>query len=256
MRRRLVWQPAAKASTLATDAAVQPGLRVAGSDLAFKLDGARTTTKTIDDAEFGRAQEIVAFGTAEREGGVKVEREVRVLLPDGHPDVVITRSRFRNSGTARVRLERVHSERLLLDRKLAEPDAVSHAFASYQGAAYAWGKDYALIPLRPGFKQSNFMGQDEPAGAEGVGGGMPLVDLWGKTMGVAVAHLETGPRWVSLPVEVRGDGKVEVGLSETPQTRLGQKEWLAPGESYDTVTSAVIFHKGDFFAALATYGEL
>ncbi|HEY0705180.1 MAG TPA: alpha-galactosidase, partial [Polyangia bacterium] len=257
LKRRVLWKPREEASVLTFEAAVQPGLRVGGSDLVdFPVDRARSATRRLVDPEFGSADEIVAVGRAERPDGVKVEREVRVLLPDRHPDAFVMRSRYRNVGDTRFRIERVYSERLVLDRKQAEPGAASHAFASYQGAAYAWGKDYALIPLRPGFKQSNFLGQEDLAGAEGVGGGMPLVDLWGKTMGVAVAHVETGPRWVSLPVEVRADGKVEVGVTEAPQARLGQKEWLAPGESYETITSALIFHQGDFYAALDTYGEL
>jgi alpha-galactosidase len=85
---------------------------------------------------------------------------------------------------------------------------------------------------------------------------MPLIDLWGKRMGVALAVLEDGPRWVSLPVEVRADGRAEMRLDEIPEARLGQQEWLGPGESYQTVTSAIVFHRGDFYAPLASYGEL
>jgi alpha-galactosidase len=258
MRRRISWRAADKASVVAFDPAVQPGIRVGGSDLTeFRLDAARSAVQRVNDPELGPGQETLAIGLAERASdGAKVERTVRVLLPDRHPDVAVVRSTFRNAGQTRLHLDRVYSERLLLDRKLAEPAGASHAFASYQGAAYAWGKDYAIIPLTPGFKQSNFLGQEDIKGAEGVGGGMPLVDLWGRTMGVAVAHLEKGPRWVSLPVEVRGDGRVEVGLQEAPQARLGQTEWLAPGEIYETVTSALVFHEGDYYAALAGYGEL
>ncbi len=258
MRRRLAWRTGDKASIVAFDAGVQPGIRVGGSDVAdFKLDAARTMVRRADDPELGPGQETLAVGVAERAAdGTKIERTVRVFLPDRHPDAAVVRSTFRNAGQASIHVDRVYAERLLLDRKLAEPAQASHAFASYQGAAYAWGRDYAVIPLTPGFKQSNFLGQDDIKGAEGVGGGMPLVDLWGRTMGVAVAHLETGPRWVSLPVEVRGDGRVDVGVLEAPQARLGQKESLAPGDTYETVTTAVIFHEGDFYGALSGYGEL
>ena len=257
MRRRITWQGmGAQPSVVVFDPAVQPGLRSGGVDLAFKLDPARSSTARVMHPELGPGEELVAVGLAERPGGVRVEREVRTLLPDRHPDVLVSRNLFRNVGEGRLHLDRVHAERLLLDRAAGEPGQMSHAFASYQGAAYAWGKDYALIPLRPGFKQSNFMGEEDVRGAEGVGGGMPLVDVWGKTMGVAVAHIEKGPRWVSLPVEVRADGRVEVGVVETPLARVGQKEWLEKGEQHETVTTAVIFHHGDFFAALAGYGDL
>ncbi len=255
LARRITWRPAAS-SVVVFDPAVQPGLQADGSALAFTQDPARGSAGRVDDPELGPGRQIVAVGVATRPGGIQLEREVRTLLPDRHPDVMVSRTIYRNTGTTRVHLDRVDAERLLLDRSQAEPDQPAHGFASYQGAAYAWGKDYALIPLRPGFKQRNFLGQDDLAGPEGVGGGMPLVDVWGKTMGVAVAVLEQGPRWVSLPVEVRADGKVELRLDEIPEARLGQKEWLAPGDSHQTVTSAVVFHRGDFYAPLAAYGEL
>ncbi len=83
--------------------------------------------------------------------------------------------------------------------------------------------------LRPGFSQTNFQGVDDVKGIEGAGGGMPFVDAWAPAMGVAVAHLEKAPRWLSLPVRVRGDERVEIGVTESPAARLGQQEWLEPG---------------------------
>jgi alpha-galactosidase len=258
LRRQLVWKGAEKASVLVSDPATQAGIRVDGGELsAFVADPTKSRSGRAVDPELGPGEETVAVGLATRASdGVRVIREARAFVPDGNPDTVVLRSTFRNAGTKRLHVQRVTAERVLLDRALGEPGQPSHAFASYQGAAYAWGKDYTVIPLTPGFRRANFMGQDDPQGSEGIGGGMPLVDLWGRAMGVAVAHIEKGPRWVSLPVEVRADGRVEVALTETPQERLGQKEWLEPGDAYETVTTALIFHKGDYFAALAAYGDL
>jgi alpha-galactosidase len=93
-------------------------------------------------------------------------------------------------------------------------------------------------------------------GVEGVGGGMPFIDVWGPTMGVALAHLEKTPQWVSLPVEVRPDQRVELAITESPLAKFGQQEWLKPGESYRTVMSAVIFHHLDYYDPLQIYGQL
>lgn len=258
LRRRVTWQPADKASVLAFEPAVQAGIRVDGGDIvAFAADAAKSRSGRAVDPELGPGDETVAVGLAARAAdGARVVREVRAFMPDNHPDAVVLRSTFRNAGSKRLHVERVTAERVLLDRALAEPGQPPHAFSSYQGAAYAWGKDYTVIPIVPGFRRANFMGQEDPQGPEGVGGGMPLVDLWSRAMGVAVAHIEKRPRWVSLPIEVRADGRVEVALTEAPQAKLGQKEWLEPGEAYETVTTALIFHRGDYFAALATYGDL
>jgi alpha-galactosidase len=257
LHRRIRWQPAGGASVLVDDPATQPGIRIGGRDLLdFRPDPAASSSGRVTDPHFGPGQQLTAAGVAEGPGGVRVRREVRLLLPDRHRDVLLSRTRYLNAGAGRVHVDRVYGERLLLDRAQAEPGQPPYAFASYQGAAYAWGKDYALIRLGPGFRQRNFLGQGDLAGPEGVGGGMPLVDLWGQAMGVALAVAEPGPRWVSLPVAVRPDGKVELALEEAPEARLGQPEWLAPGAAYDTVTSALVFHRGDFFAPLAAYGEL
>ena len=85
---------------------------------------------------------------------------------------------------------------------------------------------------------------------------MPFIDLWSPEMGVALAHLEKQPEWLSLPVTVRNDGKVEAAILERPDPELGQKQLLKPGESYRTVLNTVIFHHLDFFDALKTYGNL
>jgi alpha-galactosidase len=255
MTRHLSWAPAAK-SVLVSDPAVQPGLRAGGQALRFALDPSASRVRRMTDAAFGPGTEHLAAGDA-RNGALAVRREVRVFLPDAQPDVALSRSRYRNLGRAPLHLDAIDGERVLLDRAAAEPGAATHDFASYQGAAYAWGKDYTVMRLQPGFAQRNFMGQDDDAhGPEGVGGGMPFVDLWSPTMGVALAVVEPGPRWLSLPVTVRPDGRVEAGVREQPEARLGQTESLAPGETYDTVTTALVFHHGDYFAPLSTYGDL
>jgi alpha-galactosidase len=254
MRRTITWAGNPSGIVVAGDN-VRPPLRLRGRTLgAYKLDPAQSVTRPLVHTELGAGVETVAVGVADGDGA-KVVREVRAFVPDAQPDAVVFTSTFRNTGPTAFDIEEVGDEPLLLDRKQAEPGTPGN-FVSYQGAAYAWGKDYTVIPLAPGFRQSNFMGEDDVNGKEGVGGGMPLVDVWGRSMGVALAMLEPKPRWVSLPVEVRADGRVELGLFEAPRARLGQKETLAPGETFATVASVVIFHKGDYFSPLATYGDL
>jgi hypothetical protein len=180
LRRQVVWKPAEKASVVVSDAAVQAGIRVDGGDLvAFTADPAQGRSGRATDPELGAGEETVAVGVATRDG-VRVAREVRAFVPDSQPDVVVMRSTFRNAGEKRVHVDRVTAERVLLDRAQAEPGQAPHAFVSYQGAATTWGKDYTVVPIAPGFRRTNFMGQDDPQGPEGIGGGMPLVDRGAK----------------------------------------------------------------------------
>lgn len=255
-QRRIQWLAGEGRDIVAFDPAVQDGVVVLGRELtSFRLDPAQSKQERLTDPEFGAALEARLTGSLE-ENGIQLERQVRVLLPDQFPDVALFQSTYRNRGKTPLRIEKVISQRLLLDRHLAEPAQPAYALASFQGGAYKWGDEYAVIRLQPGFRQTNFQGTEEVKGPEAVGGGMPFIDVWGPTMGVALAHLEKIPQWLSLPVQVRADQRVEMAITEAPQSRLGQKEWLQPGESLSTVLTAVIFHRLDYFDPLRTYGRL
>jgi alpha-galactosidase len=258
MQRQIQWLDNQGGSIVAFDPSVQDGVEVLGRGITgFRIEPEKTVQKRIQDPEFGPAWEILLTGIGEDENtGIRLERQTRILLPEKFPDVVLLQSHYWNRGTRSVDLEKVYSARLLLDRHLAEPDSPRFAFASFQGGAYRWGDEYALIWLKPGFFQTNFQGAEDVRGPEGVGGGMPFVDVWCPTMGVAIAHLEKTPQWLSLPVRVRPDERVEIAIQESPQARLGQKQRLEPGEDYSTVLSAILFHRLDYFDPLRVYGQL
>ncbi len=255
--REIAWRAAAGRSIIASDPGAQEGIEILGSACtAFRIDPDRTSQKTIVDPEFGPAVEGTVTGVFE-DGGreLKLERQIRVLLLDDLP-AALFQSTYRNLSARAVHIDKVFSQRILLDRRQAEPAEPPWSFASFQGGAYHWGDEYALIRLQPGFRQTNFQGVDDVKGPEGAGGGMPFVDVWGRTMGVALMHLERVPQWLSLPVEVRADGKVEMAITESPLAKFGQQEWLKPNEVYRTVLTAVVFHRLDFHDPLRIYGQL
>jgi alpha-galactosidase len=258
LQRRIQWLVDGERNIVAFDPAVQEGVQILGWECnAFRLDPARTSQKRVVDSEFGPALEGTVTGVLEdKEREVHLERQVRVLLPDNFPDAALFQSTYRNLSQKPLHLDKVYAQRILVDRKLAEPQAPSYAFASFQGGAYKWGNDYALIWLEPGFEQSNFQGVPAGFRFEENGGGMPFIDVWGPTMGVAVAHLEKVPQWLSLPVGVRLDQRVEMAVTESPLAKFGQQEWMKPDETYQTVLTALIFHRLDYFDPLRIYGQL
>ncbi len=258
LHRRIRWLGDQGRNIVAFDPAAQPAIEANGRAYRdFPVDPGKTVSGRVNDPEFGPAMEAIVVGVAQdATARVGLERRVRVLLPDKFPDVAIFETSFRNLGAGPVRIGQVESQRLLLDRKQAELDQPPHRFASFQGGAYRWGRDYSLIWLEPGFRQSNFQGLDDRTGPEGEGGGMPFIDVWVPSMGVALAHIEKTPQWVWLPVEVRADGKTEIAVFERPLEKYSQQERLTPGETYQTVKTAVIFHRGDYHDALRNYGEL
>ncbi len=255
-QRHVEWDGATRGSTLVDDPSAQEAIVIGGVEYS-RFDRADFTERRVVDPEFGPSLELVVTGTvADRERLVNLERVTRVLLPDGFPQTALFRTRYRNRGERSLHVDRVYSQRVLLDRHLTEPSVQPYEFASFQGGAYKWGNEYAVIRLQPGFRQSNFQGVGDVRGAEGVGGGMPFIDAWSPVMGVALAHLEKAPAWLSLPVEVRPDQRVEMSVVEAPLAKFGQAEWLKPGDSFTTVLTAVMFHHLDSFDALGVYGQL
>ncbi len=250
------WLPSEDRSIVAFDTSIQQGIIADGKRcLKFIVDRSKFSQEQITDPEFGTGLEANISGIY-NEGDLKIERQTRIFLPDQFPSVALFSTTYLNAGSKDIHVDSIFSQRLLLNRKLAEPSEKPYNFATFQGGVNAWGKDYALIRLTAGYRQDNFQGMHNTGKSEIIGGGMPFIDIWGKTMGVAVAHLEKKPQWLSLPVQVRRDSTVDAGILEMTDDKLGLKEWLKPGESYQTVLSAVIFHKLDFYDALQTYGSL
>ncbi|MBN2288729.1 MAG: alpha-galactosidase [Candidatus Glassbacteria bacterium] len=188
--------------------------------------------------------------------GIQVEQAVSLTFYERFPAVVVAGAEFKNVSRVPARIDRLAGNCYRLDRRLLDPEAPSWKFASYQGAAYLWGRDYSLIWIDSGFEQKNFMGLKDRMDTEGEGGGTPLVDLWAPELGLAVACAEPGPRWVSLPVRACPDGLVEVSVIQEPEEELGQKTVLGPGESCSTVRSALFLHRLDFHDALRSYADL
>jgi alpha-galactosidase len=251
----IVWDRAAP--LVVPGRAFESGIEVNGRLAAGFAPTAVAEARRVTDPEFGPALEIRATGRYRNaETGVALERVVTLLLPDRHPDTVLARLAYRNRGATTLQLGRVYSQRARLDRRLAEPGEASWDLATLQGGAYQWGLSWELMRLKPGFRQTNFQGLFERTDAEGEGGGMPFIDLWSPSMGVALAHIEKLPQFASLPVEVQPDGTVEAGVYEQPLARLKQTEWLKPGAEFTTILTAMMFHHGDSWDALAEYGRL
>ncbi len=111
---------------------------------------------------------------------------------------------------------------------------------SYSGASYVDRRDW-VQQLHDGFDQRNFMGMNAPD----YGGGTPVVDVWRRDCGLAVGHVETVPKLVSLPLTVTTAGaRVAVECNHAMR--------LAPGEGLTTFETFVTVHRGDFFPTLGS----
>jgi alpha-galactosidase len=119
-------------------------------------------------------------------------------------------------------------------------------FWSFQGSSLEWGKDY-IIPIGPAFHQENDMGVQP---ATKTGGGVPLIDLWSRSAGLSIAHLETKPQLVSFPVKADPIVGVTMSLGRTVNALLN------PGEDYRTLKTEFTAHNLDYYEPLNTYSRL
>jgi alpha-galactosidase len=175
--------------------------------------------------------------------GVGMEFTLEVY--DDFPTIALMTVGYRNNSTGELTIDRVSTQRHLLNAALADPKAPPFDLWSFQGSSYDWGKP-DVLRISAGFSQPNMMGGP---GAQGLGGGIPVIDFWGANVGEAIGHLETLPLVLSLPVEVRSDGRVGISMALDPEVTLN------PGEAYSTPWSFVMVHSGDYYDSLRLWSR-
>jgi alpha-galactosidase len=197
------------------------------------------TQTAVDDAN-GPGSRLVLSGTS-ADG---VEKTVTATLYQRHPGLALVRVSYRNTGLQILSFLSWTNGDVRMAAVTRNNAARAPAFWCYSGASYEDRRDW-VQPVEPGFAQDNFLGME----ASDYGGGTPIVDVWRRDGGLAVGHVETTPKRVSLPVEgQRGAVRVAVCGRE--------KHDLKPGQVFETPQTFVAVHDGDYFATLVSYRRL
>jgi alpha-galactosidase len=217
-------------------------VRVGGREVTeFELRQSRRTP--IKDG-LGAGQRIDLQGTNPQLG-----KRVTLTVYDDFPGVVTIQSRYTVMGDKPLTVQRWTHRRFIAAGAVEGAGAAAgtdrEPFWSYQPGSYSNRPDW-VRPLRRGFTQQNFLGMN----ASDYGGGTPVVDVWRRDVGLAVGHLEPGPRLVSLPVRMPTAAGAELAIEEQVDRTL------QPGESVDSLRSFLLVHTGDHFAGLARYRKL
>ena len=127
-----------------------------------------------------------------KSGGL--QKRVAVTIYRDFPAMAIFNVEYSNQGKARLAIRGWSNGQYVMT---AHAQAQHPAFWSYQSGSYQKRPNWTL-PLHPGFHQDNFLGMN----ASDYGGGTPVVDVWSKNVGLAVGHVEPGPRLISLPISM------------------------------------------------------
>lgn len=181
----------------------------------------------------GRGTRHVLIGTSP----AGIEKEIGVTFFERYPGAAFLDISFRNIGAAPVAVAGWHA---------ATHDLLAHKDGAwtYSGASHPDRRDW-VQEVKPGFQQRNFMGMN----GSDYGGGTPVAVVWRRDAGLAVGHLDTLPRLVSLPVASQPGG-----------TRLGiemdEASLLEPGGTLRLPPLFLMAHEGDYFRPLDAYRRI
>ena len=190
----------------------------------------------VDDV-FGPGERLVLEGQAG-----SLAKTVTVTIYDAFPEAAVFDVAYVNKGAQGLRVTGWRNNAYVLD---AEPGARQPAFFSYQSGSSEKRRDW-IRPLHKGNREDNYQGMND----SDYGGGTPVADVWGRHFGLAVGHLETGPRLVSLPVAMPDRTGATLGV------RGGDARVLGPGQTLNTLRTFVTVHGGDCFQSLGLYQRM
>ncbi len=222
-------------------------ITINGEDIKdFKVDYKNTKLEDINE-KFGVGKKLTIKGIGENSEGIKIEKTLIVKLFNDYPNVAITSAIYKNlHPSKKLTIDKVHSEVYRLGSSFTDSDSKQFDFWSFQGGSYRRRPDW-IVPLADNFSQQNYQGMNAPE----YGGGTPVTDLWNRTMGMAVAHIELIFKPVNLPVEVQTDKLVRIGVILEPENNV-----LSPNEEYETIRTMVLVHDGDCYNGLSVYSSL
>lgn len=223
---------------------------------SFKTDFNNVKIEDIEN-EFGIGKRLTIKGEADEQNNIKIAKKMYVELYNDFPKTAITYAEFINNPDEEiVELKSVFSNFYELDASLVNPKSLPNSFYSFYGTA---GRPFPQIEtiISKKFETENFIGR--PDSLEGIkrgNGGIPIVDLWTKEMGMGIGHIEKKWQNVYFPINTQKNGKVNISIKEIPNMNLDEPFLLKPGENYKTIKTFVNVHSLDFYNTVKNYSEL
>src|SRR5579871_1321507 len=179
--------------------------RFNGNEIPIGAFSASETVKGIDRAWYNfalasqtRERITDSYGAGEKlsltgiSGGLR--KNVSIIIYDDLPNLAVFDVSYTNIGKSPLKILEWSNNRYTINAQRVSSQA---PFWSFQSGSYERRPNW-LVPLHTGFSQQNYLGMN----ASDYGGGTPIVDVWRKDVGLAVGHVEPGPRLISLPVSM------------------------------------------------------
>ncbi len=195
--------------------------------------------------DLGQAERFTISGVADLPGGGRLRCTLTVDAYPQWPEALILQARYENLSDAPITLDRVADTVLQLDSSRTDPALAPNEFWSFQGASVEWGQDFAF-PLPSFFSRDNYLGHLE----EAEGGGIPLVYVWNRQLGVALAHIEPVPQLWYMPVQAGARHGARIALEDR------EPVVIPPWGHVEGLRTLLSVHHGDFYDPVALYADL
>ncbi|HXY01729.1 MAG TPA: glycoside hydrolase family 36 protein [Candidatus Limnocylindrales bacterium] len=210
------------------------------------LDTAKATVREATGKFGSLGKQIEVTGKIPGSG---LEETVTLEVYDAFPNLALLSAQLKNAGQADAALDTVVLQR----HSFASPQPANGAAEplwTFEGSSLKWGKD-EIFPMPAKFSQVNPFGAPVVVKDDlgQVGGGIPVVAFWSRSVGEAIGHIETLPLVLSIPVQTTADGRVEAGIS------IPAKTILKPGEVYSTPRTFLAVYSGDFYEPLKMWSD-
>lgn len=218
----------------------------------FKLDFNKIKTEDIS-TEFGVGKKITLVGQSENIAEIPIEKELTIEVYENMPTSVIMSATFKNiSNDKDIQLNEVYSSAY----QVSIENSKSNELYSFYGTD---GRVFRQIeePLPSDFNAQNFTGR--PDSLEGIkrgNGGIPIVDVWSKSVGIGIGHIEKKWKNLYLPIRREKDGEVFIAIREVPNLNLQKPFILKSNKTFSTVRTFLNLHNLDFYNTIEVYSDL
>lgn len=193
-----------------------------------------------EETEFGNS---TVFYIKSLNKNKTLSNNLKIIIPDSYKNVLIFTSILKNNSAQPLFVSKMVFCKLNSDARNFGSEKF-YEFWSFQPQSTPDRADW-IQPVSENYYQKNFQGMNAPD----YGGGIPVLDLWTKNRGIAVASLSIQPEFINLPVQTISN-TIQFGIEDS----IGFV--MKPNEEFSSIPFAIILHKGDYFNALSTYSNL
>ena len=223
-------------SPLMNEYSTADDISVEGIERNFKTTGIRRIA--ISD-EFGNGRQYIITGESKVNNSF-IKKEIFFSLYDDFPSTAISKITYTNLSSDEISVNgRITDHFKILSNGDNPP------LWSFQGESTEERNSW-IIPVSDNFSQNNYMGMND----SDYGGGIPVICLWRKDIGIAIGHLENHPELVSLPVKMESD-YAEISIEKNYQNPLS----IPPKGEISSCKTFISIFKEIVFSPLRNYAN-